>query len=65
MCLSADMLKGSTLVSIPKDNRKSINSSDNYRAIALTSSIGKLLDLIIIRKYGDLLNTSDLQCGFK
>ena len=63
--VSADMLKGLTLVSIPKDNRKSINSSDNYRAIALTSSIGKLLDLIIIRKYGDLLNTCDLQCGFK
>ena len=63
--VSADMLKGLTLVSIPKDNRKSIHSSDNYRAIALTSSIGKLLDLIIIRKYGDLLNTCDLQCGFK
>ena len=23
------------------------------------------MDLIIIRKYGDLLNTCDLQCGFK
>ena len=58
--VSAEMLK----VSIPKDNRKSINSCDNHREIALISSISKLLDLIIIRKYGDLLNTCDLQGGF-
>ena len=48
-----------------QDKRKSISVSDNYRAIALTSSIGKLLDIIIMRKFGIVLSTCDLQCGFK
>ena len=35
----------STIISIPKDNRGSMNSSDNYRGISLSNSICKLLDL--------------------
>ena len=37
----------STLVPIPKNRRKSLNNSDNYRAIALGSILGKLLDIYI------------------
>ena len=43
MCLS-------TVSPIPKNKRKSLNDSDNYRAIALSSVIGKLLDKILITK---------------
>jgi exonuclease III len=40
----------STLVPIPKNSRKSLNDSNNYRGIALSSAIGKLLDWILIKK---------------
>ena len=33
----------STIFPIPKNRRKSLNDSDNYRAIALSSILGKLL----------------------
>ncbi len=44
-----DMLL-STLIPIPKNKRKSPNCSDNYRAIALSSVMGKLLDHILLNK---------------
>ena len=55
----------STLIPIPKNKKKSINSSDNYRAIALSSIIGKVLDNIILTNYSYALCSSDMQCGFK
>ena len=63
--ISPSSLQTSTLVPIPKDKRKSVSVSDNYRAIALSSPLCKVLDKIILRKYGDLLSTCDLQNGFK
>ena len=63
--ISPSSLQTSTLVPIPKDKRKSLSVSDNYRAIALTSPLCKILDTILLRKYGDLLSTCDLQNGFK
>ncbi len=55
----------STIISIPKNLRSSLCSSDNYRGIALCCSLCKLLDLIILDLYGNYLYTSDLQFGFK
>ena len=55
----------STLIPIPKDKKKSLYDSNNYRAIALSSIIGKLLDVIFISKYKEIFKTSDLQYGFK
>jgi len=57
--------KLSTLVPIPENKRKSQNDSNNYRAIALSSVLGKLLDRILLTKYHDELITSDYQFGFK
>ncbi len=37
-------LRISTLIPIPKNRRKSMNDSSNYRAIALSSVLGKILD---------------------
>ena len=59
-----DMLL-STIIPIPKDKRKSLNDSDNYREIALSSSLGKLLDHIFLDKHSEVLNTSNYQYGFK
>jgi len=55
----------STLIPIPKNNRKSLNVSNNYRAIALSSIMGKLLDHLLLFKFQDVFMTSDLQYGFK
>ena len=55
----------STMVPIPKNQKKSLNSSENYRAISLSSILGKLVDLIILNKNSNVFNTSDHQFGFK
>ena len=38
----------STIISIPKNNRGSINTSDNYSGISLSNSICKLYDYVFI-----------------
>lgn len=55
----------SALIPIPKDKKKSLSNSDNYRSIALSSIIAKVLDKIILKMHADILNTSPLQFGFK
>lgn len=55
----------STIIPITKNKRKSKSDSDNYRGIALSSCLGKLLDWVIILNSQDVLSTSGLQFGFK
>ena len=55
----------STIISIPNDNRGSLNSSDNYRGISLSNSICKLYDYVFIDLNMDYLKTDDMQFGFK
>ena len=55
----------STILPIVKNKRKNLTSSDNYRAIALSSVMVKILDNIILNKFSDTLVSSDLQFGFK
>ena len=62
---SPDGIVLSTITSIPKCKRKSINDSENYRGIALSSILGKIFDWIILVKYSDIFETTDLQFGFK
>ena len=52
------------LVPISKGN-KDPSCSQNYRAIALGSSLSKVLKHLIINKYSSYLPTSSLQFGFK
>ena len=56
VCAFLPLLKGSL-----KDDTK----SDNYRAIALSSLILKVIDNIILIVWGDLLSSDCLQFGFK
>ena len=60
----ADLLE-SVITSIPKDVRGDLCNKDNYRGIALCSALCKLIDIIIIDKYGNVLFTNDLQFAFK
>lgn len=55
----------SALVPIPKDKKKSLSDSNNYRSIALGSIAGKLFDKIILMQHVDVLRTDCLQFGFK
>ena len=50
---------------IPKSKRGQKCSSDNYRAIALNSLIGKIFDTIILKEQCKSLMTDSLQFRFK
>ncbi len=47
--LQASMLLG-TMIPLPKGKCINLSCSDNYRAITLSSILGKLLDFIILNK---------------
>ena len=51
----------STLTPIPKTQKQSVNFSENFRAIALSSTLGKVLDLIIMKHNSDIFKTTDYQ----
>ena len=50
---------------IPQNRKKSLSDSQNYRTIALSSILGKVLDHTILLLHSSSLSTSDLQFGFK
>ena len=54
-----------TIIPIPKDKKKSLCNSGNYRAIALSSIFSKILDWVILIKEEMTLCSSNLQFGFK
>ena len=54
----------SKLILIPKNKKKSLNDS-NYRAIAMSNILGKLLDKVILANHTMASKSSDLQFGFK
>ena len=60
----AEMLT-SYLVPIPKNRKKALSNSGNFRSIAISSIVGKILDHIVLQKHSNVLQTSDLQFGFK
>ena len=53
------------MIPIPKDKKKSLCNSGNYRAIALSSIFSKILDWVILIKEEMTLCSSNLQFGFK
>ena len=65
MVVSPDDSKISILIPIPKGARVEKSNASNYRAVALSSILGKMLDIIIINFQKQELVTSDLQIGYK
>ena len=53
------------LVPIIKDKSVKINSKDNYRPIAIASTMSKLLEIILLERLSNFLLTSSNQFGFK
>ena len=62
--ISADILP-STILPIPRDRKKSLHDSSNYKGIALNSLLGTNLDHILLTSYKNLFQTSNRQFGFK
>ena len=55
----------STIIPVIKNKKASLNDSSNYRPVTLSSIVGKLMDIVIIEKQKQQLQSSDLQFGFK
>lgn len=55
----------STIVPILKNKRGNKCDSNNYRAIAISSLLGKLFDIIVLKEQHTSLFTDVLQFGFK
>ena len=62
---AAPNLRLSTIIPIVKNKKASINDSNNYRGIALSSILSKLVDIIILQSQTKELQSSDLQFGYK
>ena len=60
-----DMLLMSSLIPLVKDKLGNLCSSDNYRSIAISSLILKILDWVLIILSGDKLQLDDLQFGYQ
>uniref|UniRef100_A0A0P4VXS2 Reverse transcriptase domain-containing protein n=1 Tax=Scylla olivacea TaxID=85551 RepID=A0A0P4VXS2_SCYOL len=58
------MMKG-VMIPLPKGRWANLNTSENYRAITLSSLMSKILDNIVLMRERDKLLTNDLQFGFK
>ena len=52
------------VVPIPKGH-KDASCSTYYRGIAIASIISKLLELVLLSKYSEYFQSSELQFGFK
>ena len=53
------------IVPIVKDAKGDVSSKDNYRPIAITSVLSKIIEILILNRYEALFSTSDNQFGFK
>ena len=60
-----DKLMQSVIIPIVKNKKGDITNMDNYRPIAITTVLSKILELIILSKFRHLLLTKDNQFGFK
>ena len=55
----------STVVPIPKNKRGNKSDSSNYRAIAISSLLGKIFHIIVLTEQCKNLGTDNLHFGFK
>lgn len=60
-----DIFNNVTIIPIPKDKRKSLADSDNYRGISPNSALPKIFDYLIIDHFPNVFLTCDQQCAYK
>ena len=62
---SSQLINKAVIKPIPKDKKKSLSDSKNYRAIAKNTIISKIIDNIILSLVSNELSTSDYQFAYK
>ena len=55
----------SRIVPLVKNRGGALDDKSNYRAIALSTSVSKVLELVLLERLAPYLRTSDAQFGFK
>ncbi len=60
-----DVFMKTIIVPIVKDKKGDIGSSDNFRPVAITCIISKVLEIIILKRHSAALETTGNQFGFK
>ena len=60
-----EQLLSSVIISIPKNSKGNPSDLNNYRGIALSCTLGKIIDTWIMLKYSSVLKSSDHQFAFK
>jgi len=60
-----EQLMKSTIITLVKDKKGLLCDKDNYRPIAITTAISKLLELVILEKFSEYLSSTTHQFGFK
>jgi len=53
------------IISLVKDKKGNISDVDNYRPVAITTQSSKVLETVLLHKFGYLLETGPNQFGFK
>jgi hypothetical protein len=59
------MIMDTIIIPIVKDKKGNVTDGDNYRPVAITCVFSKILELLILNRYGHLLKTTCNQFGFK
>ena len=62
---STQKFNRSIIVPLPKNTKKSLCTSDNYRGISLNAVLCKLLEYVITDVIGEFIKSSDHQFGYK
>ena len=64
-CYLPSKLMETIIISIIKDKKGSATDKNNYRPITITSVISKVVELLILSRLQEQLNTACNQFGFK
>ena len=62
---TSSIINKSVIKPIPKDKKKSLSDSTNYRAISKNSIMSKIIDYVIMQLIDDKMTTSAYQFGYK
>ena len=60
-----DDLMISYIIPVLKDKKGDISSKDNYRPIAITSIMSKIIEIVFLSRYSEFLESSHNQFGYK
>ena len=58
-------IMNTVIVPIVKDTKADITIQDNYRPIAVTTVLSKVLEIVLLERYSEFLVTTSNQFGFK